>query len=161
MTNGFRTCKVCNQLLPTDNFQKQGYRCRQCRSEKQKAYWASLPKDIKVARQKNGKYAKTWRINNPEKSKMIARKTHIMRKFGITIEEYETMLLSQDSVCAICKNKCATGNYLAVDHNHNTQKIRALLCKNCNTAIGLFKEDINIMTNAIEYIKFHNLVEIA
>jgi len=48
---------------------------------------------------------------------------------------------------------------LAVDHCHDTNKVRGLLCKNCNTAIGLLKENLETMTKALEYVKFHSAIE--
>ena len=159
MTNGMRTCKACGELKPIGNFQTHGYQCRTCRSEKQRAYWASLPEDVKIERRKEGEYQKRYRALNPEKVKTMARKTHIMRKFNMTIEEYESKLSAQNGVCAICESTCATGYNLAVDHNHITGKIRALLCKNCNTAIGLLKENTDIMTKALNYLEFHALMD--
>ncbi len=76
--------------------------------------------------------------------------------FGLSAEDYDRMLQEQNGVCAICGQECATGNRLAVDHDHTTGKIRGLLCKNCNTAIGLFKENEEYMVNAIEYLKSHS-----
>ena len=159
MTSKNRTCKLCKEYKDISNFQPQGYQCRECRNEKQRAYWAALPEEVRVARQKNGEYQRNWVANNPEKAKELSRKTHIMRKFGMTIEEYDSMLLAQNGVCAICSTTCSTGYSLAVDHDHTTGKIRALLCKNCNTAIGLFKENTDTMTKAIDYLKFHSMVE--
>ncbi len=104
-------------------------------------------------------YQRKYREINSKRVKELSRKTHIMRKFGITIEEYDAMSSAQNGVCAICENYCATGYKLAVDHNHKTGKIRALLCKNCNTAIGLLKENTDTMTKAIKYLEFHNFVD--
>jgi hypothetical protein len=153
---GFRTCKVCNLVKEKSNFQPQGYQCRECRTEKQRAYWNALSPEVKKIRQKNGEYQKRWVALNPEKAKEHSRRTHIMRKFGLTVEQYDTMLAEQNNGCAICGQSCATGMNLAVDHDHATGKVRALLCKNCNTAIGLLGEDTDRMAKAIEYIQFHS-----
>ena len=158
MTSKNRTCKLCNEYKDISHFAPEGYQCRECRNEKQRAYYAALPEDVRIARQKNGEYQRNYRANNLEKVKELSRKTHIMRKFGLTIEEYDVMFSAQNGVCAICEDTCATGYRLAVDHNHTTGKIRALLCKNCNTAIGLLKENTDTMTKAIKYLEFHNFV---
>ncbi len=76
----------------------------------------------------------------------------------MTIEEYNKSLKKQGGVCAICRNKETTKRNgklksLAVDHNHKTNKNRGLLCYNCNTALGKFKEDISLLYDAIEYLK--------
>jgi hypothetical protein len=69
------------------------------------------------------------------------------------------MLADQGNVCAICKkpessvdHRTKKIRYLAVDHDHGTMQIRGLLCSRCNTAVGLFNEDIEVMKNAIKYV---------
>lgn len=56
--------------------------------------------------------------------------------------------------CEICgKSEENNGKGLAIDHCHNTGKIRGMLCSNCNTALGLFDDNIDVMKRAIEYVK--------
>jgi hypothetical protein len=159
MTAKNRTCKICKEYKDISNFQPSGYQCNSCRAEKQRAYWASLPIEIRRKRQMGLEAQKRYRENNLEKTKKIAREGHIRRKFGLTVEEYNAISFSQNEVCAICQQKCDTGYNLAVDHNHKTGKIRGLLCKNCNTSIGLLKEDIKVLENAIIYLSFHEMIE--
>lgn len=102
-----------------------------------------------------------WRQRHPETAKQRARDKEYQRKYGITLAHYDEMLKAQQGVCAICATSCDTGMNLAVDHCHNTKKVRGLLCKNCNTAIGLLKEDTDTMNKAINYIKFHKMVEVS
>ncbi len=87
----------------------------------------------------------------------------LLRRFGITIKQYEQMLKNQDNKCAICKQEEIRCDYrygklrkLSVDHDHKTKKIRGLLCGDCNTAIGLLKEDIKLVKNAFEYMLINN-----
>ena len=63
------------------------------------------------------------------------------------------MFKKQNGVCAICKKECITGRRLAVDHNHVTGKNRGLLCTNCNTSLGGFKDDILYLEAAIRYLQ--------
>lgn len=100
-----------------------------------------------------------WRERNPENAKKRNRDSEYRRKYSISLEQYDDMLKAQQGVCAICAASCDTGMNLAVDHCHTTNKVRALLCKNCNTALGLLKENVETMTKAINYIKFHTLIE--
>jgi hypothetical protein len=100
-----------------------------------------------------------WRERNPENAKKRNRDSEYRRKYGISLEQYDEMLKAQQGVCAICATSCDTGMNLAVDHCHVTNKVRGLLCKNCNTAIGLLKEDVENMNKAINYIKFHAITE--
>ena len=76
---------------------------------------------------------------------------HRFREYGLTEEEYNNMVLSQNNLCAICNNP-SNNKALAIDHNHKTGEVRGLLCQNCNLAIGLFKENIIIFNKAIEYL---------
>lgn len=66
-------------------------------------------------------------------------------------EARTALLASQDGVCAICGTAPA-GQALALDHCHDTGKIRGLLCKHCNLGLGLFKDDTTLLTKAREYL---------
>ncbi len=70
----------------------------------------------------------SWKNATPSQS----RKWSLSKRYGITVEEYEDLLKSQDGVCAICKMPCVTGKRLHVDHDHMTGEIRGLLCYRCN-----------------------------
>lgn len=76
---------------------------------------------------------------------------HLKRKYGITIEEYEVMLAKQNGKCAICGQVAGKKN-LAVDHCHDTLKIRGILCENCNRGIGMFKHETKRLESAISYL---------
>ncbi len=76
----------------------------------------------------------------------------LVRKYGITIEEYEQMLKDQNGVCKICKGPDPAGKDFAVDHCHVTGKVRGLLCQNCNTSLGLMKDSHVNLSNAINYL---------
>ena len=76
-------------------------------------------------------------------------------KYNFSVEEYNVMFEEQGGVCKICHlpqtNKRFT--HLCVDHDHDTGKVRGLLCDPCNRAIGLLKDDERILLNAIEYLR--------
>ena len=80
------------------------------------------------------------------------RSRRLEEKYGISEEDYCVMLVRQNFRCYICHK---IGD-LVVDHNHETRKVRALLCAGCNSAIGFAKEDISILENMISYIKEFN-----
>lgn len=87
------------------------------------------------------------------------RQFYYKRVYGITLEEYETMLESQDNKCAICRKSIgyAEGPAKAhLDHNHTTGKIREILCVCCNKGIGYLQEDKTILDSAIKYLEKHN-----
>lgn len=80
--------------------------------------------------------------------------TKLRTKYGLTVEKYDKILKSQNNGCAICGNHEPVGNRrLSVDHSHKTGKMRGLLCTLCNTSLGSFKDDINILNSAIKYLK--------
>lgn len=89
------------------------------------------------------------------------RKRYEMRtKFGITLEEFKAKIIEQNGVCAICgEPETAVRNgqvmHLSVDHCHTTGAVRSLLCKGCNNGIGWFKENVNAMRAAADYIERH------
>ena len=63
------------------------------------------------------------------------------------------MVAKQENLCAICGGKEIANRGLCVDHNHSTGKVRGVLCLNCNAGIGNFRENIDVMLNAIKYLK--------
>ena len=77
----------------------------------------------------------------------------LIRKYGITLEEYNQMLIDQEGKCLICnKHYTKFESNLSVDHNHKTGEIRGLLCKNCNVGLGFFEDNCNLLLNAINYL---------
>jgi hypothetical protein len=108
---------------------------------------------------KNGKYK---RQNVCKKCMNIydyeTDKNHKLKKaYGITLDEYNKLLSKQKNKCSICeidnngkyRNKARA---FAVDHCHNTNKIRGLLCSDCNIAIGLLKDNTKYLQSAINYL---------
>jgi DNA-directed RNA polymerase subunit RPC12/RpoP len=92
--------------------------------------------------------SREYYLQNKSKYSAYARK----RLYGLTQEEFEIMLTKQEHKCAVCK---ATLDKPFVDHNHKTKKVRELLCKYCNSFIGLAKESSEILLSAIQYLKKH------
>lgn len=78
-----------------------------------------------------------------------------MRRYGITAQEYDLLLLTQGGGCAICRRECGSGRQLAVDHDHDSGDIRGLLCKNCNTGLGLMKDSPALLRAGAAYIEQH------
>jgi len=83
---------------------------------------------------------------------------NILYKYGVTKEDYNNLYNKQNGCCRICtRHQSEFNKRLSVDHNHETGKVRGLLCSKCNQAIGLLKENINSLENAIEYLKENNI----
>lgn len=78
----------------------------------------------------------------------------LMRDYGISLKQYNTLRLQQKYSCKICNMpEDLSGKGLVVDHCHNSGHVRGLLCGTCNTGIGLFFENKRSLLNAIEYLK--------
>lgn len=130
-----KQCKKCKCSFPVDKFQKDvskkdGLRpeCKPCTAARRKEMY-----DIITARRNN--------LNSKFKGKDAA-------KF------YEESFEKQEGRCAICLvPENGRYNHLSIDHNHTTGKLRGLLCNNCNRALGLFKDNKDILTKAVDYLR--------
>jgi len=87
-----------------------------------------------------------------EKVKMKSR----IGAYGLTLDEYANLFVKQNNKCAICKQEFSNKKHIHIDHCHKTNKVRALLCHGCNTAIGLFKESSDILKSAQKYLQKYN-----
>lgn len=91
---------------------------------------------------------------NPDK----ARDQHLRRKYGITLADFNRMVLSQGNKCACCDTDKPGGkhNQWNVDHDHVTGAVRELLCKDCNIVLGLVEDSPRHLQRLIQYISKHN-----
>ena len=90
----------------------------------------------------------------PSAGRDYKRNDHLKRRYGITLDQWNEMFEDQKGCCAICKrHQSEINKRLAVDHNHDTGEVRKLLCTNCNTALGLFYDNQDILLNAVEYLR--------
>lgn len=78
----------------------------------------------------------------------------IKRRYGISQKDYNELVKKQNGVCVICSTE--SKEKLHIDHNHNTGKVRGLLCGNCNRGIGLFHDKIYLLLNAVSYLEKGN-----
>lgn len=99
-----------------------------------------------------------YRKRDPHKHNTAQRRAHVKRRFGLSPADYSALLEKQGGVCAIChedeKTISSRGvrHNLAVDHDHKTGRVRGLLCKNCNSAIGQLQDDPMLMLSAMAYL---------
>jgi hypothetical protein len=83
------------------------------------------------------------------------------RRFGVTVEDYNSRVKNQSNVCAVC-GRSETSSYrgklrrLAVDHCHSTGAVRDLLCTKCNMVLGAVGDDIGVLRQMIAYLERHN-----
>lgn len=98
-----------------------------------------------------------WRKNYPEKYK----ESELKKSFGITLDIYKALLKAQKNRCAICEREETAMLHgkvkkLAVDHDHKTGAIRGLLCSACNTALGKFQDNKELLLKAALYLEEHS-----
>lgn len=133
-----KECKTCNTEKELTEFfacskTKAGYRpnCKTCTQEKDKAR----------------------RQANPEKQRKIRRKAHLKAKYGVTPEWLEQRLEELDHKCPLCATPIAEGYNLAIDHCHTTGEVRDVVCRSCNIAMGMFKDNPELIEKAVQYLK--------
>jgi len=129
-----KTCSKCKIEKPLTEFHKRNNRpsgyassCKKCRTKE-------------------------------KRSPDYIRNYDLKKSYGITLDDYNSMFEEQGGKCAICKIHLNDIRYgkkknLCVDHDHKTGKVRGLLCDKCNRGIGLLKDDVNVLNNAINYLK--------
>ena len=135
-----RTCTNCLQELPLADFypDKRGKdgltrRCRTCHNSK--SY---------ESRHKNPRHA-------TRNARYQYNRERNLAKYGLDEEKFQARLDEQGG-CGICLRTEPVGNGWQVDHDHKTGRVRGILCSNCNTALGKFQDDPEIMKRAIEWI---------
>lgn len=83
----------------------------------------------------------------------IGRERQLKKRYGITVKDYNNLFEIQKGCCAICrKHQSQLKVSLAVDHDHSNGIIRGLLCYNCNSGLGRFKDNTDLLINAIKYL---------
>ena len=135
-----KKCNTCKKTQPLTHFgvyrirntERRRHKCNKCR---------------RIESQE--RYAKNPHIK--EKMKATAYEHHLKKTYGLNKKDVDQMLLDQDNKCAICKKGFTKSPN--IDHCHKTDKIRGLLCWNCNIGIGYLKDNPEILRNAITYLE--------
>jgi hypothetical protein len=110
-------------------------------------------------RKKNQKKLNDYNRNYARKHRAVSHKWRLKNAYGLTPEQYQEMSNKQNNVCAICrkpetrKGRGGANLPLSVDHDHNTGKVRELLCQECNLLLGYSHDNIVTLANAIGYLK--------
>jgi len=111
-------------------------------------YWAASIGLLQNTKAEKARRQREWRKRNP----LRAKEYDLKRKFGIALAEYEQILVDQNGGCAIC-GQTDKWYSLAVDHCHDTSRIRGLLCSQCNRGIGLFRDSPDLLEKAAAYLR--------
>lgn len=136
-----KTCACCKESLPLDSFTKMVKArdgkhpyCRSCNSRK------SL----------------VWQRANPDRVKVLRARSALKNRNGLTEESYNALLAAQGNGCAICGTNVpghVVDRRFDVDHDHNTGRIRGLLCQACNMGIGQLNDDPERLRAAARYLE--------
>lgn len=155
-----KTCITCQRSSNVVEFYrlksgKLDCYCNSCRKTKNREWRLS---HLQTEREKE----RIWRNNNKEKRDLYSRKNQL-KEYGITIEQYNNLLVKQENKCAICKrDKSSFHKSLCVDHDHlccskkNSscgKCIRGLLCQDCNILLGSAHDNKEILKEAITYLE--------
>ena len=146
-----KPCKVCGSVEK----HVSSYSCVQCNTKRNlhKLYDKELMAPYKKTNEQNNKKLKKWRNANPSKlEEQYQRKR--LAKYNITQEKFDEMFSLQQGKCAICDD--ILGKKFTVDHNHDNEKVRGLLCYKCNCGIGFLNDSIDTLNLAIQYLKERN-----
>lgn len=153
-----KVCSTCKRNLHESMFNKESRRpdglsiyCKECLSMYSRNRYRKPEAKAKI-KEKNSK----WRERNPDAD----AEKNLKKKYGITLQQYNEMLLLQNGVCAICgqkekvrrQKKAAGPERLAVDHCHESGRVRGLLCFKCNTAIGSLGDTEEMVQRVISYL---------
>ena len=145
-----KTCKSCLVEKPLEEFYTHA------RTKDGKGSWCKKCLMAKTAEKRKDPVQK-------ELWKEYGRRSILKKRYGITADQYDQMIIDQNNGCAICGSTemggRGEGTRLAVDHNHETGKVRGLLCTSCNNGLGRFKDDPELLVKAATYLKSYKSSE--
>lgn len=95
---------------------------------------------------------KVWLHDNRERTHKNHRRSILKQKYNLTEAAYLLLLESQSNNCAICGLKFSDRDTPYIDHCHKTNIVRGILCRKCNTGLGHFNDDLNLLNSAILYL---------
>lgn len=147
-----KLCTECELVKPVDQFNRSGrnrnglqFACKSCQKERHRDWYVRNSERV-IAR------TKQWAVDNPEKVKAFSQRGSRRRRYGLTSTEYDQMLESQDSMCAGCGDPFGDTTP-HVDHDHETGRVRGLLCGSCNKTLGMAFESTERLLGLVRYLR--------
>lgn len=101
-----------------------------------------------------------WKSSGGKRCKTKIHNYWLQHKYGISLEQKETLFKNQNYTCAICKTDTPTKYGWHIDHCHKTQKVRGILCQFCNQLLGMAKDNPLILKEAINYLHEHSETDV-
>lgn len=119
--------------------------------------WRKKYRDSPEAKKRKKEYDALYHIKNRGKHLVKARRWYFLKEYGISLEEYNKMYVAQGGRCAICrrtKDEAHMGQNknLHIDHDHQTGRVRGLLCLKCNVGLGAFEDNVGWLDSAKIYL---------
>lgn len=146
--------------------------CPNCNVEKPHSdYWIRRDRNAPAGRCKECSTAaqRAWRRSKPDYEraryqlvKVETRERHLLRKYGVSLADYDRMLVAQNGNCAICQAPEAEqhNGVFHVDHCHTTGRVRGLLCRGCNHMLGVVGDNPAVLERAITYLSVPQIPEL-
>lgn len=135
---------MANDTNHCSEHEKFQYKCLECCRQYQRWHYQQNKETY-------AKKHKEWYQENKEEHKVNTRGKHRKRRYGVSQERFDQMLQEQQHTCAICGT--VMGQEACVDHDHTTGRVRGLLCKTCNAGLGLFHDNWQIISSALNYLE--------
>lgn len=161
--DGKIVCSTCRESKTLDGFQpsyaKRGCgQCKSCKYDAKRAYEKrnaeKYNESVRKYRAKKGIEWRRERRARAHERNPLARKHYSLARYGLGIGEFQKMLEQQGHACAICGTKeNRDGKSLYVDHDHVTGAVRGLLCRKCNTGLGLLGDGLEGIEKVMKYLK--------
>lgn len=95
-------------------------------------------------------------MNKTYKETGYSRNTTLKVKYNLSLKDYDDLFKSQDYKCKICRRLKTEDKNFPVDHCHELNIVRGILCPQCNLGLGGFKDNWKLIIKAINYLKDHN-----
>jgi hypothetical protein len=160
-------CTSCKQYRPEADFRWNQPRnnwdrsCRECKNVAYRRWYDGDAKDQKPdtpadveRRARRAAYMREWSSRNRDKVRLKAT----LRSWGLTEEQYFGLFERQDHRCAVCRTPQRPDRALAIDHCHETGRIRGLCCQDCNLGMGQFADDPDLLEAAARYLRAGGVV---
>jgi hypothetical protein len=138
--NALPICARCKKpKRPEQMAEKSRHMCKRCLTDK----------------------TREWAASNPSRWEQQRRKSYLKKKYGVSAEDVDDLLIRQGGACAICGKRegDSRGFRMHIDHDHATGRVRGILCNLCNQGLGAFHDDVALMTTAIAYLAAASIKE--
>jgi hypothetical protein len=165
------TCGACHTRRPASEFRRDSNRstgiynlCRSCENARRRSYRAKNRDATNARRRAN--YVPKWdghcancgtKLGTRQRlycgQNCKAKAQHLRQKYDLSLDAFMDLVARQDASCAICRTPVTEGGGGVVDHCHDSGKVRGLLCRKCNSGLGMFRDQPALLRQALAYLE--------